>query len=298
MVLVPNCPGPYFVPVACRAVANVFSEECRGGIVYKPDTVGTRQLIESVITRRRTVLDGLEERMLRVELELSELQQRVNGAQEQRDKINEEVARLKGLRDSHQAEARRIMGRINEVRTELEGDAPIPPDPRWARERLQRGIEELEGRFEISALDRDAERRLMREMRELAHQHSEWVNKRQKNHPEWGVIHVLHRELNEAYEAARTNHEALVQLAEASEPFHEEYLRISEDLKRHQALHLGLLGEREHGPGAVTFWRTLLETGLTEEHEIFADSKKITVSVEQSLAQFSPAAVNSLEESE
>jgi len=266
--------------------------------VYTPDTVGTRHLIESMITRRRTALDGLEDRMIRVESQLSELQKRVNGAQEQRDQINEEVARLKNQRDSHQVSARDIMGRINEARAELEGVSPLPPDPRWARERLQRGIEELEGRFETSALDRDAERRLMREMRELAHQHSEWVSKRQKENPEWGVLHELHRKLNEAYEQARTNHEALVQLAEASEPFHEEYLRLREDLKHHQALHLGLLGEREHGPGSITFWQSLLEVGLVGEHDIFADSRILSLSVEEALARLSPSVANPLEESE
>ncbi len=236
--------------------------------------------------------------MVQVESGLSELQQKVKGAQEQRDKINAEVARLKELRDNNQIQAREVMDKITRFRAELEGDSPIPPDPRWARERLQRGIEELEGRFETSALDRDAERRLMREMRELAHQHSEWVNKRQKEHPEWGVIHELHRELNAAYEAARTNHEALVQLAEASEPFHEEYLRLGEELKRHQSLHASLLGEREHGPGAVTFWRSLIDSGLTEDHELFADSRAISLSVEQALSQFNPAPANRLEESE
>ena len=266
--------------------------------VYKPDAVGTRQMIESMIARRRTALDGLESRMTKVESELSELQLRVNGAQEQRDKINAEVARLKELRDSNQVQARDILDKITQVRAELEGDSPIPPDPRWARERLQRGIEELEGRFEISALDRDAERRLMREMRELAHQHSEWVNKRQKEHPEWSVIHELHRRLNEAYDAARGNHEALVQLAEASEPFHDEYLRLGEELKRHQALHASLLGEREHGPSAIAFWRGLLDAGLTEEHELFVDSRAIALSVEQALSQYPPTSKMPQEESE
>ena len=101
--------------------------------MYKPDTVGTRQMIESMIARRRTALDGLEERMVQVESGLSELQQKVKGAQEQRDKINAEVARLKELRDNNQIQAREVMDKITRFRAELEGDSPIPPDPRLAR---------------------------------------------------------------------------------------------------------------------------------------------------------------------
>ena len=266
--------------------------------MYQPDPVGARRLIEAIISRRESSLDGLEEKLVLVESGLSDLQQRVSLAQEQRDKINQEVSRLKNLRDEFHVRAREIVKRINEVRSELEGEGPLPPDPRWARERLQRGIEDLEGRLETSALDRDTERRLMREMRELAHQHSEWVGKRQKEHPEWGVLHDLHRELNEAYESARTTHEALVQLAEDSDPFHGEFLRLREDLKHQQSLHQGLLGERENGPLAIAFWKSLLEAGLTADHEMFSEAKKIAVAVQGALTENPLATSNTTEESE
>ena len=240
-------------------------------------------LIRLIIERHRSSLATLDERLVQTEDRLGVLVPRHEAAAVQRDRINSEVARLKNERNANHAEARTAAATIREVRERAEEGGIVHPDPRWARDRLEKELVRIESTIETKSLSRDRERTLFKEMRDLIHRHEEWVNERNKKHPEHKTLSNEHEKLRNAHETAQALHEQMVALAKSSEPFHQEMRNLTAELERNRQLHARLLAIRRNSPDALEYWTSALEKGLNDENEIFLGIREFTGIVEEML---------------
>ena len=238
--------------------------------VQQPSMSEAADLVASIIARRQSVLESLEEDLSNAKQLLLEIEQRLELATKQRDTINLQVAMLKDKRSKNKLRAAEILDEIKDLRSSIASNKSVPPDPKWARERLERSLESLEERLETAALGKSEERLLLKEMQEVARRHASWVEQRRKNHPEWEELHQLDAELAVCFDKAQEAHQELIKLAESSEPFHQEFLLLSDKVKKQKELVLRLSHESDFGPEAIEFWTNLLKTGISEENVLFS----------------------------
>lgn len=223
------------------------------------------EVAKAIIARRHDLSDVLPEVVRSRKEELNHLKPMVDEALSERDKVTSQVATLKEKRNSSQAEAKKLRVKLTALRETLVSEKRLKnPNPAWAKEKLATQLEELEQKLETSALDLNAERKLLRQMKELSRSHDEWVNERIESDPGmkeyqdgWKMFHQL-------LEDADAAHEELTKLAPASEDHHQKYSDhrdIQKDAQRQHDRAKSLLDSTDE---IIKYWNHRIDNGFDD----------------------------------
>lgn len=141
----------------------------------------------------------------------------------ERDKLNAEVARLKGLRNDEMDRARELQEKLQKLREEFGGLEEIAPF-----EELQQRLRALEWQQQTTSTTLEEDRALLVEMEKLAAtmEHVSQVRKRVKVGPE--EVDSLWEEIQEARNRAQGFHEELLELVETAQEKHKNILELSD----------------------------------------------------------------------
>ncbi len=144
----------------------------------------------------------------------------------EREELNAEVARLKGLRNEEGERARELQERLQELRGEF-----AELDDYVSLEELQKQFRELEWRQQTTSTSIDEEREILAEMSQLtlAMEVAAKVEKRLGGaRPE--DLDQLWQEIQEARNRAQEYHEQMVALVEKAQQKHQKIIGFSESL--------------------------------------------------------------------
>lgn len=223
------------------------------------------EVAQAIIARRHDLSESLPKIMRDRRQELDQLNPLVETALHERDKATDEVSNLKEKRDSFQRKAKDLRKNLSTLRGTLIEEKKLKnPNPAWAKEKLAAKLVEIDEKLEISALDLNSERKLLRQMRELTRSHEEWVAERLDSNPElkeyqdgWKNHHQLLKDADEA-------HEKLVGLAEVSGEHHTKYAEHKEVQREAQGQHnraKSLLGSADD---IVSYWNHRIVKGFDD----------------------------------
>ncbi|MBO58457.1 MAG: hypothetical protein CMA77_05630 [Euryarchaeota archaeon] len=221
------------------------------------------EVAQAIIARRHDLAEALPEIVRERKKELDYLNPLVDGTLKERDLATNNVQNLKQNRDSSRIEAKELREKLGILREKLIEEKRLKnPNPSWAKEKLASKLADLDEKLETSALDINAERKLIREMRELTRSHEEWVTNRIESDPELKEYQdgwKRHRELLAAADAA---HDELVELAKVSEEQHKKYEEHRDVQKIAQAQYNRAKALQSSANDIVSYWNHRIENGF------------------------------------
>tara|TARA_B100001750_G_scaffold248374_1_gene278859 strand:+ start:3276 stop:4124 length:849 start_codon:yes stop_codon:yes gene_type:complete len=221
------------------------------------------EVAQAIIARRYDLVEVLPEIVRERKKELDYLNPLVDGSLKERDLATNNVQNLKQDRDSARIEAKELREKLAVLREKLiEENRLKNPNPGWAKEKLASKLANLDEKLETSALDINAERKLIREMRELTRSHEEWVANRIESDPdlkEYQDGWKRHRELLGTADAA---HEKLIELANISEEHHKKYEEHRDVQKIAQSQYNRAKSLQSTANDIVSYWNHRIENGF------------------------------------
>ena len=221
------------------------------------------EVAQAIIARRYDLVEVLPEIVRERKKELDYLNPLVDGSLKERDLATNNVQNLKQDRDSARIEAKELREKLAVLREKLiEENRLKNPNPGWAKEKLASKLANLDEKLETSALDINAERKLIREMRELTRSHEEWVANRIESDPdlkEYQDGWKRHRELLGTADAA---HEKLIELANISEEHHKKYEEHRDVQKIAQSQYNRAKSLQSTADDIVSYWNHRIENGF------------------------------------
>ena len=137
------------------------------------------QLAESLLARRIMLRDALPGVIRTLQAEEEAILPKLRRSVDSNEKSNKEVARLKKERNELRDEARPKLARLKQLRASIdESGGMITLEPKWAKERLEEKITEIENKIETQALDHKAEGSLIAARSQLLKENEMWLQTR------------------------------------------------------------------------------------------------------------------------
>ena len=180
-----------------------------------------------------------------------------------RDSGLNRVAELKGRRNEAQNEARELLQQTRVLRTKLEESGGLKNlDPKWAKEKLEESLEDIEDKIEKHALSLTDERRLIAERKALLQKNAAWLDQRRKDNPEMAEYVESSRKMQKLFNLADKLHQEMITIVEKNEPIHAEFTEKRAELRnsiRQLERARSLIKQSET---AISFWENRIKDGF------------------------------------
>ena len=228
---------------------------------------------KAILHRRERLAAEIPEQLDARSGELSEAASMARAAKAKRDDVNKKVASLKKERNDAQAKAKKLFMEANSIREstpQKKGDTE--PEPEWAKDRLQQRLDALDLSLQTNWGTHVDERSTLNEMKSLMRQHEEWVDSRKEKFAEINRMKDLQDDAKQLLETADKAHQAMVQLHDENQIFHDTYIENEQKRKHADARTTRLAQALDESQRGIEFWKNCIENGF---HELTADADRV-----------------------
>tara|TARA_B100000401_G_scaffold416092_1_gene338177 strand:+ start:415 stop:1263 length:849 start_codon:yes stop_codon:yes gene_type:complete len=223
------------------------------------------ELAKKILERRQFLSEALPDIESRMAADADELAPKVEKLRLARDAASNKVADLKKRRNEAQSEARVLLQKSRELREVIEKSGGMKNlDPKWAKEKLEEQLEEIEDQIEKKALSLNDERKLLSKRKELLRKNADWLNQRKKDNPEIADYVEVSKKMNKLFTQANKLHQEMLTYVEKNEPIHAEFTEMRGELRnsmRQVERSRALIKQSE---SAIQFWKNTLENGFDD----------------------------------
>lgn len=223
------------------------------------------ELAKKILERRQFLSEALPDIESRMAADADELAPKVEKLRLARDAASNKVADLKTRRNEAQSEARVLLQKSRELREVIEKSGGMKNlDPKWAKEKLEEQLEEIEDQIEKKALSLNDERKLLSKRKELLRKNADWLNQRKKDNPEIADYVEVSKKMNKLFTQANKLHQEMLTYVEKNEPIHAEFTEMRGELRnsmRQVERSRALIKQSE---SAIQFWKNALENGFDD----------------------------------
>ena len=237
-------------------------------------------LAEAILARRRSLAEILPEIERKNKEAADILSPDVEKLRLARDSTTNKVAELKEKRDKARDEARALLKEttaLREMHAESGGMKSL--DPKWAKEKLEEKLAQIEDRIEIGALSLLDERKLLAERKAILASNDEWLKKRRKANPEVADYIDARRRMQKLFKAADKAHERMIEYVEKNNPIHQDYIEKREEMRdgvRQMERARTLSAQSD---SAITYWERRLKDGFGDlgsgYPDLLADANRV-----------------------
>ena len=230
-------------------------------------------LAKAILHRRERLALEIPEQLDARTNELTEAAAMARVAKDQRDSVNNKVSSLKRERNEAQAKAKLLFIEANSIRE----NAPKPKggselEPEWAKERLQQRLDALDLTLQTNWGTHIDERATLNEMKGLVREHEAWVEKRKDSFSEITKMVELRDKAKQLLETADKAHQAMVQLHDENQIFHDTYIDNERKRKHADARTTRLAQALDESQQGIDFWKECLNSGF---HVLLSDAQRV-----------------------
>ena len=228
---------------------------------------------KAILHRRERLAAEIPEQLDARSDELTEAAAMARSAKSKRDDVNKKVASLKKERNDAQAKAKALFieaSAIRETTPQQKGDTK--PEPEWAKDRLQQRLDALDLSLQTNWGTHVDERSTLNEMKNLIRKHEEWVDSRKEKFADINRMKELREDAKKLLDSADKAHQAMVQLHDENQIFHETYIENEQKRKHADARTTRLAQALDESQRGIDFWKNCLEHGF---HELLVDAQRV-----------------------
>ena len=230
-------------------------------------------LAKAILHRRERLALEIPEQLDARTNELTEAAAMARVAKEQRDSVNNKVSSLKRERNEAQAKAKLLFLEANSIRENApETKGNTEPEPEWAKERLQQRLDALDLTLQTNWGTHIDERATLNAMKTLVREHEAWVEKRKDSFSEINKMIELRDKAKRLLESADKAHQAMVQLHDENQIFHDTYIDNERKRKHADGRTTRLAQALDESQQGIDFWKERLDTGF---HELLTDAQRV-----------------------
>jgi uncharacterized coiled-coil DUF342 family protein len=230
-------------------------------------------LAKAILHRRERLALEIPEQLDARTSELTEAAAMARVAKEQRDSVNNKVSSLKRERNEAQAKAKILFLEANAIRENApKTKGSSEPEPEWAKERLQQRLDALDLTLQTNWGTHIDERATLNEMKTLVREHEAWVEKRKDSFSEINKMIEVRDKAKRLLESADKAHQAMVQLHDENQIFHDTYIDNERKRKHADGRTTRLAQALDESQRGIDFWKKRLETGF---HELLTDAQRV-----------------------
>ena len=230
-------------------------------------------LAKAILHRRERLALEIPEQLDARTNELTEAAAMARVAKEQRDSVNNKVSSLKRERNEAQAKAKLLFLEANSIRENApETKGNTEPEPEWAKERLQQRLDALDLTLQTNWGTHIDERATLNAMKTLVREHEAWVEKRKDSFSEINKMVELRDKAKRLLESADKAHQAMVQLHDENQIFHDTYIDNERKRKHADGRTTRLAQALDESQQGIDFWKERLDTGF---HELLTDAQRV-----------------------
>ena len=236
------------------------------------------QLAESLLARRIMLRDALPGVIRTLQAEEDSILPKLRRSIDSNEKSNKEVARLKKERNELRDKARPKLAKLKDLRASIdESGGMITLEPKWAKERLEEKITEIENKIETQALDHKAEGSLIAARSKLLKENEMWLQSRKESNPAVVEYIATRKEMSSLFKKADKKHAAMVDLSEKGRPnyskrvaLEQEYNEIKKQLSR-------AIGLEVQSDASVKYWEEVVKNGFDKGagHDLLQNSRRV-----------------------
>ena len=228
---------------------------------------------KAILHRRERLAAEIPEQLDARSDELTEAAAMARSAKSKRDDVNKKVASLKKERNDAQAKAKALFVEASEIReTTPQQKGDTKPEPEWAKDRLQQRLDALDLSLQTNWGTHVDERSTLNEMKNLIRKHEEWVDSRKEKFADINRMKELREEAKKLLDTADKAHQAMVQLHDENQIFHETYIENEQKRKHADARTTRLAQALDESQRGIDFWKNCLEHGF---HELLVDAQRV-----------------------
>ena len=236
-------------------------------------TITPEFLAKAILHRRERLALEIPDQLDARTGELTEAAAMARSAKAKRDFVDNKVASLKQERNNAQAKAKILFLEANAIRENApKTKGGSEPEPEWAKERLQQRLDALDLTLQTNWGTHLDERATLSEMKKLVRDHEAWVEKRKESFSEIHKMIELRDQAKQLLKAADKAHQAMVQLHDENQIFHDTYIDNERKRKHADARTTRLAQALDESQRGIDFWRGALDTGF---HELLADARRV-----------------------
>jgi len=230
-------------------------------------------LAKAILHRRERLALEIPEQLDARTNELTEAAAMARVAKEQRDSVNNKVSSLKRERNEAQAKAKLLFLEANSIRENApETKGNTEPEPEWAKERLQQRLDALDLTLQTNWGTHIDERATLNAMKTLVREHEAWVEKRKDSFSEINKMVELRDKAKRLLESADKAHQAMVQLHDENQIFHDSYIDNERKRRHADARTTQLAQALDESQRGIDFWKGALNTGF---YELLIDARRV-----------------------
>ena len=230
-------------------------------------------LAKAILHRRERLALEIPEQLDARTNELTEAAAMARASKEQRDSVNNKVSSLKRERNEAQAKAKLLFLEANSIRENApETKGNTEPEPEWAKERLQQRLDALDLTLQTNWGTHIDERATLNAMKTLVREHEAWVEKRKDSFSEINKMIELRDKAKRLLESADKAHQAMVQLHDENQIFHDTYIDNERKRKHADGRTTRLAQALDESQQGIDFWKERLDTGF---HELLTDAQRV-----------------------
>ena len=230
-------------------------------------------LAKAILHRRERLALEIPEQLDARTNELTEAAAMARVAKEQRDSVNNKVSSLKRERNEAQVKAKLLFLEANSIRENApETKGNTEPEPEWAKERLQQRLDALDLTLQTNWGTHIDERATLNAMKTLVREHEAWVEKRKDSFSEINKMTELRDKAKRLLESADKAHQAMVQLHDENQIFHDTYIDNERKRKHADGRTTRLAQALDESQQGIDFWKERLDTGF---HELLTDAQRV-----------------------
>ena len=230
-------------------------------------------LAKAILHRRERLALEIPEQLDARTNELTEAAAMARVAKDQRDSVNNKVSSLKRERNEAQAKAKLLFLEANSIRENApKTKGGSEPEPEWAKERLQQRLDALDLTLQTNWGTHIDERATLNDMKGLVREHEAWVEKRKDSFSEITKMVELRDKAKRLLEAADKAHQAMVQLHDENQIFHDTYIDNERKRKHADARTTRLAQALDESQQGIDFWKECLNSGF---HVLLSDAQRV-----------------------
>ena len=220
-------------------------------------------LAATILERRKFLAGALPDIEARMSEDADILAPAVEKLRLARDAGSNRVAELKNRRNEAQQEARELLKQTRVLRGQLEDGGGLKNlDPKWAKEKLEEALQDVEDKIDKHALSLTDERRLIAERNTLLQKNAVWLDQRRKNNPEMAMYTESSRKMQKLFTLADKLHLEMLTHVEKNEPIHAKFVEMNADLRnsiRQLERSRALI---KQSAAAISFWENIIQDGF------------------------------------
>ena len=221
------------------------------------------QLAAIILERRRFLAKALPEIEARMAEDADVMAPVVEKLRLARDSGSNKVADLKKRRNEAQQEARDLLQKTRALRTVLEESGGLKNlDPKWAKEKLEDNLQNIEEKIDKEAFSLQDERRLLAERKKLLQKNDAWLEKRRNENPEMSEYIESSRKMQKLFTHADKLHQEMLTHVEKNEPIHSEFIQKRAELRNSMRQVERSRALIKQSDSAIAFWESSLNDGF------------------------------------